>query len=94
MKTETISFLKQNAANLQLAEPMVITQNGRPSYVIESYESRQRRDQAIALLKLLSFGEKSRDKGETKSVEEVMGNLKRKYANKENLHDQNLRGNP
>lgn len=94
MKTETISFLKQNAANLQLAEPMVITQNGRPSYVIESYESRQRRDQATALLKLLSFGEKSREKGETKSVGEVMGNLKRKYANKENLHDPSLRGNP
>lgn len=80
MRTETISYLKQNAATLDVEEPLVITQKGKPAYVVESYAAHERREQAIALLKLLSLGEKSREEGKTMTAEEFMERVKARHA--------------
>lgn len=86
MNTETISFLKKNAANLPLEEPLVITQNGTPAYVVESYQDRHRRDEAIALLKLISFSKQDVQKGRVSSV----GDFKDRLAiRKRKLKDSN-----
>ena len=59
----------------------MITQKGKPTYVVESYAAHERREQAIALLKLLSLGEKSREEGKTLSAEEFMARLKEDERN-------------
>jgi hypothetical protein len=84
MNTETVSFLKKNAANLPLEEPLVITQNGMPAYVVESYQARLRRDEAIALLKLVSFAKQDVTKKRVSSI----GDFKERLAlRKQNLKD-------
>lgn len=76
MKIETVSYLKQHAADLDLDEPLLVTQNGKPKYVVESYEDRQKRDDAVALLKLLSFSVKDVEQGNTMTGEEVIAGLR------------------
>ncbi|WP_048308511.1 type II toxin-antitoxin system Phd/YefM family antitoxin [Halomonas sp. PR-M31] len=80
MRIETISYLKQNAATLDVREPLIITQNGKPTYVVESYAAHERREQGLALLKLLSLGERSREAGMTMSAEEFKAKLKEDHA--------------
>ncbi|EAA7555139.1 type II toxin-antitoxin system Phd/YefM family antitoxin [Salmonella enterica] len=75
MKVETISYVKKNAATLDLAEPILVTQNGVPAYVIESYDAQQERESAIALLKLLTISEKDMADGNVFSREQLLANL-------------------
>lgn len=75
MKVETISYVKKNAAALDLAEPILVTQNGVPAYVIESYSAQQERESAIALLKLLTISEKDKAEGNIFSKEQLLANL-------------------
>ncbi|HDY85493.1 MAG TPA: type II toxin-antitoxin system Phd/YefM family antitoxin [Methylophaga sp.] len=78
MNTETISFLKKNAANLPLEEPLVITQNGTPAYVVELYKERQKRDEAIALLKLVSFAKQDVNDNNVSSVSDFKTRLEQR----------------
>lgn len=75
MKVETISYVKKNAASLDLEEPILVTQNGVPAYVIESYTAQQERENAIALLKLLTLSEKDKTDGNVLSKEQLMADL-------------------
>ncbi len=72
---ETVSFLKKNAANLPLSEPLTITQNGKPTYVVESFEDHKRRQDAIALMKLVSFAKNDIVQGRVISSSDLRSRL-------------------
>ncbi|MCV5689108.1 type II toxin-antitoxin system Phd/YefM family antitoxin, partial [Escherichia coli] len=55
--------------------PMTITQNGKPIYVVESYEERQKRDEAIALMKFVSFAQNDVANERVKSSEDMKSTL-------------------
>ncbi|MCB1616262.1 MAG: type II toxin-antitoxin system Phd/YefM family antitoxin [Pseudomonadales bacterium] len=78
MRIETISYLKQNAAKLELEEPIVITQSGKPVYRIESEQQAQRKDEAISLLKLMNLAERDIRSGNTLSPAEAKEALKQR----------------
>lgn len=59
MKVSTITYLKENANNLKVEEPLMITKNGKPAYFVQSAASYQYQQDTLALLKLLKLSEQS-----------------------------------
>ena len=74
-QTETVSFLKKHTADLPVNEPLVITQNGVPKYVVESYADKQQRDEAIAMMKLTSFAKQDIANGRVSSFSQLKNRL-------------------
>lgn len=62
MHTETVTFVKENANKLNVDEPLLVTQNGKAKYVVQSYEDYQYQQESLALLKLVNLAEKSLQK--------------------------------
>lgn len=59
MQTETITYLKEHANTLELHEELLITKNGKPAFVIQSFNDYEFQQETLALLKLLKLSEKS-----------------------------------
>ncbi len=59
MKTETVTYLKEHANTLELREELLITKNGKPAFVVQSYQDYQFQQDTLALLKMLKLSEKS-----------------------------------
>ncbi|WP_062260705.1 prevent-host-death protein [Endozoicomonas arenosclerae] len=77
MEIQTLSYLKQNAAKLDLEDgPLRITQHGLPVYRIYSEQEAQMRDEGIALLKLCLMAESDIREEKTMTPEEALERLK------------------
>lgn len=63
MRTETLTYLKEHANNLELDSPLLVTQNGKARYVLQNADDYEFQQESLALLKLLNLSEHSAKSG-------------------------------
>jgi len=80
---EPVTVLKTKSAELirrarETGQPIIITQNGRPTAVLQDVESFQRQREALSLLKILAKGDQEISEGKVLSHDDVMRRVERK----------------
>ena len=76
-RIKPISYLKANAAKVvrglaESGEPMIITQNGEATAVIQDIGSYEQTQETLALLKILALGEQQVKEGKTVPAAKAM----------------------
>ncbi len=84
-RVKPISFLKAHAAEVLLdlrerREPLIITQNGEATAVLQDVASFEETQETLALLKLLALGNRDIEAGRTKPARKVIDSLRAKPA--------------
>jgi len=72
--SQQIKALKENP------DPLILTQNGRATAVVEDYAQYLRRQKSLALLRLMVQGEDDIQHGQLTSQTEVFDQLKQRLA--------------
>jgi len=80
-----ISYLKANAAQVlrdiaQQREPMVITQNGEATAVIQDIASYESSQNTLALLKILALGNQQIEQGRVVSAANAIARVRQRKA--------------
>jgi len=80
---EPVTVLKTRSAELirqaqETGQPIIITQNGKPTAVLQDVESFQRQREALTLLKVLAKGDQELSEGKVISHDEVLRRIERK----------------
>lgn len=84
-RIKPISYVKANAAELirELAEnrePLVITQNGEATAVMQDVASYEATQETLALLKILALGQRQVEEGRTVSAAEAFRRVRERRA--------------
>jgi prevent-host-death family protein len=84
-RVKPISYVKANAADLirelkENGEPLVITQNGEATAVMQDVASYEATQETLALLKILALGRRQVEEGRTVPAEEVFRRLRKRRA--------------
>ena len=82
-RVKPISYVKANAADLirelrENGEPLVITQNGEATAVMQDVASYEATQETLALLKILALGRRQVEEGRTVPAEEVFRRLRKR----------------
>jgi len=81
--SHSVSYVKAHLAEVIQAvnasrNPLVVTQNGTSTVVIQDHDSYQRTRDALLMLKLVAMGEADVTKGRTTPQAEVFSSLKKR----------------
>ncbi|MCC2663656.1 MAG: prevent-host-death family protein [Geminicoccaceae bacterium] len=84
-RIKPISYVKANAADLirelkENGEPLVITQNGEATAVMQDVASYEATQETLALLKILALGRRQVEEGRTVAADEVFRRLRKRRA--------------
>jgi prevent-host-death family protein len=84
-RVKPISYVKANAAEIirelkENGEPLVITQNGEATAVMQDVASYEATQETLALLKILALGRRQVEEGKTVPADEVFRRLRKKQA--------------
>ncbi len=84
-RIKPISYVKANAAELirelgENREPLVITQNGEATAVMQDIASYEATQETLALLKILALGQRQVEEGRTVSLEEAFRRVRERRA--------------
>lgn len=72
----SVSAFKKELGSMDVSEPVLITQNGEPLYVVQDPVQFDMQQEQLALLRLLSFAEKDVKDGRTVSSAALKAGLK------------------
>ena len=85
-----ISYVKANTSKVleqvNASGPMVITQNGEAAAVLMGVRDYDRMQESLALLKILSLGNKSIEEGKDIPAEMTFARLRQKVREERKLH--------
>lgn len=84
-RVKPISYVKANAAELirelkEMGEPLVITQNGEATAVMQDVATFEATQETLALLKILALGRRQVEEGRTVAAEDVFRRLRKRRA--------------
>jgi prevent-host-death family protein len=84
-RVKPISYVKANAADLirelkENGEPLVITQNGEATAVMQDVASYEATQETLALLKILALGRRQVEEGRTFPADEVFRRLRKRRS--------------
>lgn len=74
-RVTSVSDFKRGLASLNIEEPVLVTQNGDPLYVVQHPVQYELQQEQMALLKLLAIAEKDINAGRLVSQSELINGL-------------------
>ncbi|MFS6538177.1 type II toxin-antitoxin system prevent-host-death family antitoxin [Idiomarina loihiensis] len=77
----TVSAFKKELSSMNVEEPVVVTQNGEPLYVVQDPAQYEMQQEQMAFMKLMSFAEKDLKAGRTLSSNQLRSNLEKVLTN-------------